>query len=64
MDSIKITIPYNIFIDLTFSFKQFKALNPNYKELAEMFNPFEKFERHKRKDSKNYIKIIKLEFLW
>ena len=56
---IKITIPYNIFIDLTFSFKQFKVLNPNCKELKEMFKPFETFEQHKRKDCQKLFKNYK-----
>ena len=56
---IKITIPYNIFIDLTFSFKQFKVLNPYCKELAEMFKPFDKFEKHKRKDCQKLYKNYK-----
>ena len=56
---IKIKIPYNIFIDLTFSFKQFKVLNPNCKELAEMFTPFDTFEKHKRKDCQKLYKNYK-----
>ena len=56
---IKIKIPYNIFIDLTFSFKQFKVMNPHSKELVEMFKPFEKFEQHKRKDCQKLYKNYK-----
>ena len=56
---IKIKIPYNIFIDLTFSFKQFKVLEPNCKELDEIFTPFEKFEQHKRKDCQKLYKNYK-----
>ena len=56
---IKIKIPYNIFIDLTFSFKQFKALDPNCQELSEIFLPFEKFEQHKRKDCQKLYKNYK-----
>ena len=56
---IKIKIPYNIFIDLTFSFKQFKVLDHNCKELKEMFKPFEKFEQHKRKDCQKLFKNYK-----
>ena len=56
---IKIKIPYNIFIDLTFSFKQFKVINQNCKELVEMFKPFDSFEQHKRKDCQKLYKNYK-----
>jgi hypothetical protein len=56
---IKIIIPYNIFIDLTFSFKQFKVLDPNCKELVDLFKPFDSFEQHKRKDCQKLYKNYK-----
>ena len=56
---IKITIPYNIFIDITFSFKQFKAMDPNSEELRNMFTPFESFKRCKRKDCQKLYKNYK-----
>ena len=56
---IKIQIPYNIFIDLTFSFKQIKVLDPNCQELVDMFKPFESFEQHKRKDCQKLYKNYK-----
>ena len=56
---IKITIPYNIFIDLTFSFKQFKTLDPNCQELVDMFKPFDSFVKHKRKDCQKLYKNYK-----
>ena len=56
---IKITIPYNIFIDLTFSFKQFKEMDPNCQELQQMFTPFESYARHKRKDCQKLFKNYK-----
>jgi hypothetical protein len=59
---IKITIPFNIFIDITFSFKQFKAIDSNNPELVNMFKPFESFARRKRKDcQKLYKKELKLD---
>lgn len=56
---IKITIPYNIFIDITFSFKQFKAMDPNSEELRNIFTPFESFKRCKRKDCQKLYKNYK-----
>ena len=56
---IKITIPFNIFIDITFSFKQFKAIDSNNPELVNMFKPFESFERRKRKDCQKLYKNYK-----
>ena len=56
---IKIKIPYNICIDLTFSFKQFKVLDQNSKELVDMFKPFDSFEQHKRKDCQKLYKNYK-----
>jgi hypothetical protein len=61
---IKIKIPYNIFIDLTFSFKQFKALPPNSKELVDIFKPFETFDRHKRKDVQKLYKNYKTRVMY
>ena len=56
---IKITIPYNIFIDLTFSFKQFKEMDPNCQEMRDIFTPFESYARHKRKDCQKLFKNYK-----
>ena len=56
---IKITIPFNIFIDITFSFKQFKAIDSNNPELVNMFKPFESFARRKRKDCQKLYKNYK-----
>ena len=56
---IKITIPFNIFIDITFSFKQFKAIDSNNPELVNMFVPFESFARRKRKDCQKLYKNYK-----
>ena len=56
---IKITIPYNIFIDFTFSFKQFKVMDSNCKEMREIFAPFESYARHKRKDCQKLFKNYK-----
>ena len=53
---IKIIIPYNIFIDFTFSFKQFKEMDPNCPEMKNIFTPFETFNRHKRKDCQKLYK--------
>ena len=61
---IKIKIPYNIFIDLTFSFKQFKALPPDSKELVDIFKPFETFDRHKRKDVQKLYKNYKTRVMY
>ena len=61
---IKIKIPYNIFIDLTFSFKQFKALPPNSKELVDIFKPFQTFDRHKRKDVQKLYKNYKTRVMY
>jgi hypothetical protein len=61
---IKIKIPYNIFIDLTFSFKQFKALPPNSQELVDIFKPFETFDRHKRKDVQKLYKNYKTRVMY
>ena len=61
---IKITIPYNIFIDLTFSFKQFKTLDQNCKELVDMFKPFDSFQRHKRKDCQKLFKNYKTRVMY
>ena len=56
---IKITIPYNIFIDLTFSFKQFKEMDPNCQEMQQIFTQFESYARHKRKDCQKLFKNYK-----
>ena len=61
---IKIIIPYNIFIDLTFSFKQFRALPPNSKELVDIFKPFQTFDRHKRKDVQKLYKNYKTRVMY
>ena len=61
---IKVEIPYNIFIDLTFSFKQFKVLNPNCKELVDLFKPFDSFQRHKRKDCQKLFKNYKTRVMY
>ena len=61
---IKIKIPYNIFIDLTFSFKQFKALPPDSKELVDIFKPFQTFDRHKRKDVQKLYKNYKTRVMY
>jgi len=61
---IKIKIPYNIFIDLTFSFKEFKVLPPNSKELVEIFKPFETFDKHKRKDVQKLYKNYKTRVMY
>ena len=61
---IKITIPYNIFIDLTFSFKQFKVLDPNCQELREMFLPFQTYAHHKRKDCQKLYKNYKTRMFY
>ena len=61
---IKIKIPYNIFIDLTFSFKQFKALPPNSQELVDIFKPFQTFDRHKRKDVQKLYKNYKTRVMY
>ena len=61
---IKIKIPYNIFIDLTFSFKQFKTLPPNSKELVDIFKPFQTFDRHKRKDVQKLYKNYKTRVMY
>ena len=55
---IKIQIPYNLFIDLTFSFKQFKKIEDNQPEITDLFLEFENYERLKRREcqklDKNY----------
>ena len=56
---IKITIPYNIFIDITFSFKQFKLMDANCPEMRNIFTPFEFFAQHKRKDCQKLYKNYK-----
>ena len=61
---IKIKIPYNIFIDLTFSFKQFKVLDPNCQELVDLFKPFDSFQRHKRKDCQKLFKNYKTRVMY
>ena len=61
---IKITIPYNIFIDFTFSFKQFKVMDPNCDELKNMFKVFDTFDRHKRKDCQKLYKNHKTRMFY
>jgi len=56
---IKIKIPYNIFIDLSFSFKQFKVMDPSNPEIKEMFTPFLSYAKHKRKDCQKLFKNYK-----
>ena len=56
---IKIKIPYNIFIDLSFSFKQFKVMDSNNPEIKEMFTPFLSYAKHKRKDCQKLFKNYK-----
>ena len=56
---IKIKIPYNILIDLTFSFKQFKEMDPNCQEMKQIFKPFESYAQHKRKDCQKLYKNYK-----
>ena len=61
---IKITIPYNISIDFTFSFKQFKVMDPNCDELKNMFKVFDTFDRHKRKDCQKLYKNHKTRMFY
>ena len=61
---IKITIPYNIFIDFTFSFKQFKVMDPNCDELKNMFEVFKTFDRHRRKDCQKLYKNHKTRIFY
>jgi hypothetical protein len=61
---IKITIPYNIFIDITFSFKQFKEMSPNNPELRDMFKPFVTYAHHKRKDCQKLYKNYKTRMFY
>ena len=61
---IKITIPYNIFVDITFSFKVFKEMAPNNPELRDMFKPFETYAHHKRKDCQKLYKNYKTRMFY
>lgn len=56
---IKITIPYNIFIDLTFSFKQIREKDKNDPEMKNMFWFLDVYERRKRKDCQKLYKNYK-----
>ena len=56
---IKITIPYNIFIDLTFSFKQIRDMDKNNPEMKNMFWFLDVYERRKRKDCQKLYKNYK-----
>ena len=46
---IKIEIPFNLFIDLTFNFKQFKRMNSNDPEMVGLFNQLDEYQQLSRK---------------
>ena len=50
---IKIEIPFNLFIDLTFNFKQFKRMNSNDPEMVGLFNQFDEYQQLSRKYVQN-----------
>ena len=47
---IKIQIPYNLFIDLTFSFKQFKKIENDDTETVMLFHEFDSYKHLRRRD--------------
>ena len=61
---IQITIPYNFFISITFSFTICKVMDPNSPELVNMFKPFDTFAQHKRKDCQKLYKNYKTRLMY
>ena len=57
---IKIQIPYNLFIDLTFSFKQFRKIDRNEPGIDDLFNEFDNYEHARRRDIQKLDKDYKL----
>ena len=47
---IKVEIPYNIFIDLTFSFDKYTEIDENYPTVVSMYDPLNEAQRKTRKE--------------
>ena len=47
---IKVEIPYNIFIDLTFSFDKYTEINADYPTVVSMYDPLNEAQRKSRKE--------------